>query len=109
MALGGTRTFIIQRGSAVLLLPLVLWFLVSLIGQLGATRGEMQLWLSYPTTAILMALLVIVATMHMRIGLNEVIEDYIHGGLRAPLQLVNWAVSLGVAGVAAISALSLAF
>ncbi|MEL6790063.1 MAG: succinate dehydrogenase, hydrophobic membrane anchor protein [Pseudomonadota bacterium] len=109
MASKGTSKFIAQRGSAVILLPLMIWFLISLIGQLGNDQTQMQTWLAKPWNGIPMALLVIVGAMHMRIGVSEVVEDYIHGGVRSILMGINWVVAVGVAAAAALSVLALVF
>ncbi|MEL6111554.1 MAG: succinate dehydrogenase, hydrophobic membrane anchor protein [Pseudomonadota bacterium] len=109
MASKGTSKFIAQRGTAVILLPLMIWFLISLIGQLGSDQAQMQAWLAKPWNGLPMALLVVVGAMHMRIGLSEIVEDYIHGGLRSVLMGINWVVALGVAAVAAVSVLTLVF
>lgn len=109
MASKGTSKFVLQRGSAVVLLPLLAWFLIGLIGHAGASQEEMRAWLGQPVPALLMAVLVIVGAFHMRIGLGEVIEDYIHTGLRGLLLALNWGVAIGIAALAAWSALSLAF
>jgi succinate dehydrogenase / fumarate reductase membrane anchor subunit len=109
MASKGTSTFIMQRGTAVVMLPLFVWFLIGLIGQLGNSQAQMQSWLSQPVNGLLMAALVIIGAFHMRIGLTEIIDDYIHSGLRPVLSGLNTLVAVIIAGTAAISALSLVF
>jgi len=109
MASKGTTTFILQRGTAVAMLPLMTWFLVALIGQLGSSQSEMQLWLSNPVNGLLMAALVIIGAFHMRIGIGEVIDDYFHGGLRPILTTANWVAAIAVALIAGGSVLSLVF
>lgn len=109
MSSRGTGKFIAQRGTAVIMLPLLVWFVIGLVAHAGADRAAMQAWLTQPVNGILMAGLVILGAMHMRIGMNEIIEDYIHGGLSAPLQILNWVAALGIAAIAGFSALSLVF
>ncbi len=109
MASKGTSKFILQRATAVVLLPLMLWFLVSLIGHAGASHFIMRDWLASPLNAILMALLIVIGMFHMRIGMSEIIEDYIHSGLRPVLMLLNWAFAIVVALISIWSILSLAF
>ena len=77
----GAGHFITQRVSAIGLLFLVPWFLISLI---GATRGGYDAalaWASEPLNAVLTLLAVGAALYHMRLGMQVVIEDYIakHG------------------------------
>ena len=109
MSSKGTSTFVMQRASAILLLPLALWFLISLVGQVGASHADMKAWLGAPVNALLMALFIVIGTFHMRIGVAEVIEDYIHGGLRSVLMIANWVFAVFVALFAGWSVLTLAF
>ena len=110
MASKGTGKFVAQRTSALFLIPLTIWFLIGLISQAGASHVAAKLWLTQPINAVLITILVVVGAFHMRIGMSEVIEDYIHGKvMRGLVTLLNWAFALGVAAIAAWSVLSLAF
>ncbi|HYD32690.1 MAG TPA: succinate dehydrogenase, hydrophobic membrane anchor protein [Azospirillaceae bacterium] len=66
------------RVTSLALVPLTLWFVVSVITHLGADHAAMVAWLSSPVTAGLMVLTIGVTMHHMVNGLQEVIEDYIH-------------------------------
>ena len=93
----GAGHFITQRVSAIGLLFLVPWFLISLI---GATRGGYDAalaWASEPLNAVLTLLAVGAALYHMRLGMQVVIEDYVHHhglGIFAQI-LVLFCCSLG--------------
>ena len=69
-----------QRLTALLLVPLSLWFVASIwwlvIG--GATYEAYQDWLSGPVAAILMLLFIGMMFYHLKLGLQVVIEDYVH-------------------------------
>ncbi|MEC9454078.1 MAG: succinate dehydrogenase, hydrophobic membrane anchor protein [Pseudomonadota bacterium] len=69
-----------QRLTALLLVPLSLWFVASIwwlvIG--GATYEAFQDWLSGPVAAILMLLFIGMMFYHLKLGLQVVIEDYVH-------------------------------
>ena len=67
-----------QRVSAVALILLGLWFAASLIAHAGADHGAVVAWLRNPITAILMLLLVATTFYHAALGLQVVIEDYVH-------------------------------
>jgi succinate dehydrogenase / fumarate reductase membrane anchor subunit len=67
-----------QRISAVALVPLTLWFVWSVMHLGGADQGRVHAWLSRPATAILMALTVIATFYHLSLGVQVVIEDYLH-------------------------------
>ncbi len=96
MSAKGTPTFIMQRASAVILAPLAIWFLFSAALHLGDSYTEVSAWLARPVNGVLLAALVTVGAFHMRIGLGEVIDDYIHGSIRGPLRVLNTVVALGV-------------
>jgi len=89
----GTGHWISQRVTGIALVPLVLWFIFALIGHLGASHAEVVAWLSNPVSATLMTLGIGAGFAHARIGLQEVIADYVHGeGAKvAALLMVNFA------------------
>jgi succinate dehydrogenase / fumarate reductase membrane anchor subunit len=67
-----------QRISAIALLPLTLWFVWSVVALTGAEQARVQAWLSRPATAILMSLFVVATFYHLSLGVQVVIEDYLH-------------------------------
>jgi succinate dehydrogenase / fumarate reductase membrane anchor subunit len=67
-----------QRVTAVALVPLTLWFAASLIACAGSGYGAFILWLRTPFTPVLMVLLLIALFYHMALGLQVVVEDYVH-------------------------------
>jgi succinate dehydrogenase / fumarate reductase membrane anchor subunit len=67
-----------QRLTALALIPLSLWFVVSVLTHLGADYVEFGAWLDDPVTAALMVLTVGVTFHHTNGGLQVVIEDYVH-------------------------------
>lgn len=105
----GTATFIAQRASAVILLPLTIWFVWGIAAHARASAAETLAWLSEPLTAILFALFIAASAFHMRIGLNEVIEDYVHSGAKGVLMTLNLLAALAVAGAGFYAAWRLAF
>jgi succinate dehydrogenase / fumarate reductase membrane anchor subunit len=105
----GTATFIAQRASAVALIPLVIWFLVGAVGLAGADYAAARAFAAEPVNAIALAAFIALSAYHMRIGVAEVIADYIHGGLKSVLSGVNWAFAIAVAIAGIWSAWALAF
>ncbi len=95
----GTATFVAQRASAVLLLPLMIWFLAGAVAHAGASYEEMRAWLSSPLNAGFLGLLIVIGAFHMRIGLNEIIDDYIGSGARGVCKLLNLFACLGAAAL----------
>jgi succinate dehydrogenase / fumarate reductase, membrane anchor subunit len=73
----GTGHWWAQRVSAVALIPLTLWFLISLLALPALDYATVRLWLSYPMSGFLAVLLIAVLTYHSYLGTAEVIEDYV--------------------------------
>ncbi len=74
----GTAHWWAQRLTALALIPLVLWFVVSLIVMTGAGHGAVAEWLRNPVSAVSMLLLILAGFHHAQLGLQVVIEDYVH-------------------------------
>ena len=90
-----------QRITGAALVPLACWFAWLALSQIGAERSDVAAFLHLPVNAILMALFVVLAALHMAIGVQVVIEDYIeHEGRKILLLVLNQAFALGVAAVA---------
>jgi succinate dehydrogenase / fumarate reductase membrane anchor subunit len=106
----GTGHWWAQRVTAIALVPLSLWFILSVIGHLGAGRAEMAAWIGHPLSAVLLLCLVAGTFHHMQLGLQVVIEDYIHTeGTKLASLLAMKAVAIVLALLAAVSILKLAF
>ncbi|GAB4167885.1 MAG: succinate dehydrogenase, hydrophobic membrane anchor protein [Wenzhouxiangellaceae bacterium] len=67
-----------QRLSAVVLIPLLLWLVWSLATLVGADYTTARDWLASPGNAIAAMLLIGFAFHHARLGLQVIIEDYVH-------------------------------
>ena len=105
----GVGHWILQRASAVALVPLGLWALYSGLSLARAGFDGASLWLHSPVNAILAILLAIAAFTHMKIGLQEVVEDYIHKpGSKTLLLLLNLFVCVLAAVVAVFCILKVA-
>lgn len=92
-----------QRVSALALVPLGLWLVVALAGGAATDAMALKLWLGGPVDAILMILLLLAAFHHAALGLQVIVEDYIHARIRfAIIALVQLACAGGyAAGIAA--------
>ena len=105
----GTHHWWMQRLTAIALIPLVVWFVASLLSLIGAERAMLVEWLSNPLAAILMVLFLAAGFYHMKLGMQVVIEDYIHTEWRKVAMLVFNAfacIFLGVASILAVLKLS---
>lgn len=91
-ARSGVRHWWLQRVTAVALIPLGVWFAASFIALLGADYMTVTAWLSRPFNAILTSLLVVVMFHHSVLGIQVVVEDYVHGeGLKiASLMVIKF-------------------
>jgi succinate dehydrogenase / fumarate reductase membrane anchor subunit len=69
----------IQRVTAIALLPLTAWFVISLLGLSLQSYEAMRGWFGQPWVAVLSLLLVSTLAWHSKLGVQVVIEDYIHG------------------------------
>jgi|SRR5699024_8684426 len=74
----GAGQWWLQRVTAVALVPLIVWLLVGLVAHAGAEPAAFADWLSQPWTALPLILLLFALFMHTRLGLQVIIEDYIH-------------------------------
>ncbi len=94
-----------QRVTAAALIPLSIWFAVSVVGLVGAQEAATLAFLSQPVNGILMAAFVVITLYHMALGLQVVIDDYVHSaGLKLFSMLLMRTFALAVAA-ACLSAL----
>ena len=106
----GTETFWRQRVTAVANIPLVIFLVLSIVRNTGASYVEVKAYLAQPLVAVVMLALILSAAIHMRIGLREIIEDYVHTkGLKVvSLMLATFfAAIVGIASSLAILKITL--
>ena len=78
-AKAGVHHWWAQRLTAIALIPLVVWFAISLVMMSGADYGAVRAWIGSPVVMVLLILTVAVGLHHGQLGLQVVIEDYVHG------------------------------
>lgn len=100
----GTHHWWMQRLTGVALVPLSVWFVFSMIGLAGADHAAVTAWLAGPLTAVLMLLFIIATFYHLQLGLQVVIEDYVHGEAAKFVCLVGLKLGNFALGVAAVYA-----
>ena len=101
----GVQHWWVQRLSSVALVPLTVWFVVSLLSLPVLDHATLTAWIGQLWTAVFLILLVLTGTWHSQLGVRVVVEDYVHGhGAKAlTLALVTFFhVVVAVAGVLAI-------
>lgn len=106
----GVEHWWVQRVTAVALVPLSLWFVSAVIGLVGADLETVQNWIGLPLPAILLILLLIAIFYHAYLGLQVVIEDYVHTelaklGLIVATRLLCF--GFAVAGIFAVLSIAL--
>ena len=96
----GVTHFWRQRVTAAALVPLSLWFGVSVLGLIGAHEAATLSFLSQPLNAILMAAFVTIVLYHMVLGLQVVIDDYVYANwqkLSCMLAMYAFTIATGAA------------
>lgn len=79
-----------ERVSAVALIPLTLWFIFVALHLVGTDRDTVILFLSNPLHAVLTILFILASIIHMTLGMQVVIEDYVHTeGVKIALLILN--------------------
>ena len=68
----------LQRLTALALLPLALWFVTTLLGLIGAPHAVVVAWIGQGHVTVLLLALVIALFWHLQLGLQVVLEDYLH-------------------------------
>ena len=105
----GAGHFIKQRVSAIGLLFLVPWFLISLIGAVRGGYDGALAFIADPVNAVLILLAVGAALYHMRLGMPVVVEDYIgRKSTKAVLLILNTFICVALFAIAAYAVLKIA-
>jgi succinate dehydrogenase / fumarate reductase membrane anchor subunit len=108
-AKSGVHHFIIERLTALALIPLGLWFVISILGKLlDGKVSSLVLWLESPFNTILLALFVFFSFWHSMGGVQVIIEDYCHKW-RIPLLLINKTSHILLGAMTLLAVISLHF
>jgi succinate dehydrogenase / fumarate reductase membrane anchor subunit len=95
----GTGHFWHERVTAVALIPLSLWFLYVMLGLAGTSEVTALQFLAHPWNAILMGAFVVFSLYHAYLGIQVVIDDYIHApGAKIALLMIRLLAILLVGG-----------
>lgn len=94
-----------QRLTAIALIPLVVWFAISLVMLSGADYATARAWIGSPLVMVLLTLTIVIGLHHGQLGMQEVIEDYVHsdGWKLAFIVIIKFiAILFGLGAVVAI-------
>jgi len=99
-----------QRLTAIALIPLGIWLVASLVCLAGADHAQISQWLSAPFTLGALALTILTAFYHAVLGLQVVVEDYVHThAAKLTLIILIQFAAFGLATAAIIALLVAAF
>jgi succinate dehydrogenase / fumarate reductase membrane anchor subunit len=101
----GVQHWWAQRLTAVALVPLSIWFVAGLVGLVGASHDEAAAWVGRPLNATLIILTLGLVFHHGQLGLQVVIEDYVHAeGVKIALLILLKLLALlfALAGILAV-------
>jgi succinate dehydrogenase / fumarate reductase membrane anchor subunit len=109
-AKSGTEHFWRVRTTSVALVPLMLFYIVFLILYTGKPYADVVAALANPFVATINALTIVASVVHMRLGMEEIIQDYIHSEItKIVLMILNASFSIAIGGLCLVAALKIAF
>ena len=103
-AKSGTKHWWAQRVTAVALIPLTIWFVIAMITATGNDYNNARQFIGNPINAVLFILLIVATFHHAQLGLQVVIEDYVHNKPMVIGLLIITKGTVIVLGVSAIFA-----
>jgi succinate dehydrogenase / fumarate reductase, membrane anchor subunit len=106
----GTGHFWLQRATAIANIPLVIYFVFLIASLTGRSHAAVVSALGEPVNAILLLAAIFSIVVHMRLGMQVIIEDYVHGeAAKMTLLLINTFFAVGVGLSAAFAVLRITF
>jgi succinate dehydrogenase / fumarate reductase membrane anchor subunit len=106
----GTHHWWMQRVTALALIPLAIWFVASVVALAGKDHAAFVAWAKNPFVATLLVLLIAATFHHAQLGVQVVIEDYVHHeGTKVVSILLVKGLAVLLAGIGIVSVLRIAF
>ena len=98
----GVHHWRLQRITAIALVPISLWFVISLLCVFNGTHAEVVEWVSAPHVTVLLIALSVLLFWHLQLGLQVVIEDYVHTAFKQVALQIALRVAAGIGALVAI-------
>ena len=105
----GVHHWWLQRLTSIALVPLTIWFVVSLLSLPSFEHVTLVTWIAQSWTALLLILFILVATWHSQLGVRVVVEDYVHGGSKTLALVLITFIHAVVAAAGIFAVLKVAF
>ena len=105
----GVHHWWMQRLTSIALVPLTIWFVVSLLSLPSFEHVTLVTWIAQSWTALLLILFILVATWHSQLGVRVVVEDYVHGGSKTLTLVLITFIHAVVAAAGIFAVLKVAF
>jgi succinate dehydrogenase / fumarate reductase, membrane anchor subunit len=105
----GVHHWKVQRVTSVALIPLSVWFLVSLLALPGHDYTTVVTWLAQKWTAVLLCIFIAVAAWHSHLGVQVVLDDYVRGGTKSFSMVLSRLAHTFIAFTAIFAVLRMAF
>ena len=106
----GTHHFWVQRLTAVALLPLLVWLVVSIVRLTDASHDAFVAWAASPLNSMLLLIALVALFWHSMLGVQVVIEDYVHhAGAKLVLLVGSKFAHVFLCAAAVLAALRIAF
>jgi succinate dehydrogenase / fumarate reductase, membrane anchor subunit len=105
----GVHHWWLQRLTSIALVPLAIWFVVSLLSLGSFEHVAVITWMAQSWTALLLVLFILVATWHSQLGVRVVVEDYVHGGSKTLTLVLLTFIHAVVAAAGIFAVLKVAF
>ena len=106
---GGTDHFWQQRLTALANVFLITFFVILVIALQNEAYPDVRAAFANPLVGIAMVLVTVSAAIHMRLGMQVIIEDYVHGEAKLPLLILNTFFAVAIAGASLFAIVKMSF
>ena len=105
----GVHHWWVQRLTSIALIPLTVWFVVSLLALPALDYATLTGWIRHGWTALLLSLFIGVATWHSKLGMQVIFEDYVHGATKTLTLILSAFAHTLISAAAIFATLRIAF